>query len=136
MLTQTPYEIAIQLQKPFAATVEATRAALAAEGFGVLMEADFQATFLKKIGAQSPQYVLLGACSPNDAFEALKLEPDLGLLLPCNVIVRDAGNGMTRVAALDPMVQLRLSGNDALLPAAASVRERLARAMTALEKNS
>jgi len=134
MPTQLPYGISVALKQPFDVTVEAARAALAAEGFGVLMEADIKATFKKKIDADAPPYVILGACSPKDAFEALKLEPNLGLLLPCNVIVRDAGNGTTVVAALDALALLNLTGNDALLPAATAIRDRLARAMRALEK--
>ncbi|MHB1095428.1 MAG: DUF302 domain-containing protein [Gemmatimonadaceae bacterium] len=132
MTTKTPYGTTVQLRQPFEAAVEATRAALAAEGFGILMEADLKATFQKKLGAEHTPYVILGACSPRDAFEALKLEPDLGLLLPCTVIVRDAGNGVSHVAAIDPVVQLGLAGNTALAPAAAAIRERLARAMAAL----
>lgn len=132
MTTKTPYGISTQLTLPFEAAVEAARAALAAEGFGILMEADLKATFQKKLGAEHVPYVILGACSPRDAFEALKLEPDLGLLLPCNVIVRDAGNGQSHVAALDPVVLLGLTGNTALAPAAAGIRDRLARAIAAL----
>jgi uncharacterized protein (DUF302 family) len=96
------------------------------------MEADLKATFHKKLGAEHTPYVILGACSPRDAFEALKLEPDLGLLLPCNVIVRDAGSGRALVAALDPVTQMRLTGNAALEPAATAIRDRLARAIEAL----
>lgn len=136
MTTQTTYGLSVSLARPFDATVEAARAALAAEGFGILMEADLKATFQKKLGADSAPYVILGACSPRDAFEALKLEPDLGLLLPCNVIVRDAGDGTTRVSAIDPVVQLGLTGNAALLPAATSIKDRLARAIAALGKGA
>jgi len=135
MPIQLPYGISVELNKPFDVAVEAARAALAAEGFGVLMEADLKATFKKKLDADAPPYVILGACSPKDAFEALKLEPNLGLLLPCNVIVRDAGHGTTVVAALDALVQLTLTGNDALAPAATAIRDRLVRAMTALENS-
>jgi uncharacterized protein (DUF302 family) len=132
MSAPTPYGIAVLLNTPFDAAVEAARAALAAEGFGILMEADLKATFHKKLGLDHTPYVILGACSPRDAFEALTLEPDLGLLLPCNVIVRDAGEGRTQVSAIDPVVQLGLTGNAALAPAAATIRERLARAIAAL----
>ncbi|MBW7934881.1 MAG: DUF302 domain-containing protein [Gemmatimonadaceae bacterium] len=135
MPTQTPYGITIQLDRPFDQTVEATRAALAAEGFGILVEADLQATFKKKLDVDHTPYVLLGACSPRDAYEALQHEPDLGLLLPCNVIVRDAGNGKTHVAALDASVQLSLTGNTAVAPAAAAIRDRVIRALSALEKS-
>ena len=107
MTTATTYGLSISLDRPFEATVEATRAALAAEGFGVLMEADLRATFQKKLGVESPPYVILGACSPSHAREALNVDADLGLLLPCNVIVRrDEMSGRTRVAAIDPVVAL------------------------------
>jgi uncharacterized protein (DUF302 family) len=107
MTTTGTYGLSIDLDRPFEATVEATRAALAAEGFGVLMEADLRATFRKKLDVDTPPYVILGACSPKDALEALRLEPDLGLLLPCNVIVRgDQAAGRTHVAAIDPVVVL------------------------------
>ncbi len=136
MPTHTPYGITVQLDMPFEVAVAAARAALAAEGFGILMEADLQATFQKKLGAESAPYIILGACSPRDAFDALKLEPDLGLLLPCNVIVRDAGNGTSHVAAINPVVQLGVTGNAALMPAAAAIGERLVRAIAALEAAS
>jgi uncharacterized protein (DUF302 family) len=135
MTTATTYGLNITLDRPFDATVEATRAALAAEGFGVLMEADLRATFRKKLNVDTPPYVILGACSPPHALEALKADPDLGLLLPCNVIVRrDEAAGRTRVAAIDPVVVLGVAANPALHPVALVIRERLVRALAALEK--
>jgi uncharacterized protein (DUF302 family) len=134
MTTATPYALAIELDRPFDATVEATRVALAAEGFGILMEADLRATFQKKLGIDSAPYVILGACSPPQAHEALEVDPDLGLLLPCNVIVRrDVAAGCTRVAAIDPVVALGVAEQPALLPVAQQIRERLARVLVALE---
>lgn len=135
MTTTATYGLSIDLDRPFEATVEATRAALAAEGFGVLMEADLRATFQKKLNVDTPQYVILGACSPPHALEALKADPDLGLLLPCNVIVRrDEAAGRTRVAAIDPVVVLGVAANPALQPVAQVIRERLERVLAALEK--
>jgi uncharacterized protein (DUF302 family) len=137
MKTATAYGLSIDLDRPFEATVAATRAALAAEGFGVLMEADLRATFQKKLNVDTPPYVILGACSPPHALEALKADPDLGLLLPCNVIVRrDEAAGRTHVAAIDPVVVLGVAENPELQPVAAAIRERLVRVLAALDKAS
>ena len=134
MTTTTAYGIAIDLDRPFEATVEATRAALAAEGFGVLMESDLRATFQKKLGIDSAPYVILGACSPPHAREALAVDPDLGLLLPCNVIVRrDEKTGTTHVAVVDPVAALAVAAQPALEPVARVIRERLVRVLAALE---
>jgi uncharacterized protein (DUF302 family) len=130
----TPYGLSLDLDRPFDETVQATRDALAAEGFGVLMEADLRATFQKKLGVHSPPYVILGACSPAHAFDALGVDPDLGLLLPCNVIVRrDTAAGRTHVAAIDPVIALGISGQPQLEPVADHIRERLMRALASLE---
>ena len=135
MPTATNYGLSITLDRPFEATVDAARAALAAEGFGVLMEADLRATFQKKLGVDSAPYVILGACSPSHAREALNVDADLGLLLPCNVIVRrDEMSGRTRVAAIDPVVALSVAAQPALEPVARHIRERLERVLAALEK--
>ena len=129
------YGLSITIDRPFEDAVEAARGALAAEGFGILMEADLQATFRKKLGVETPSYVILGACSPPQAREALDVDPDLGLLLPCNVIVRtDAATGRTHVAAIDPVVALGIAAQPALEPVARQIRERLGRALHALEK--
>ena len=134
-MTATPtYGLSIDLARPFDATVDAPRAALAAEGFGVLMEADLRATFQKKLGVDSPPYVILGACSPAHAREALTVDPDLGLLLPCNVIVRrDEHLGTTHVAVIDPVVALGVAAQPALEPVARVIREKLVRVLAALE---
>ncbi len=132
----TPYGISVTLRRPFTATVEAARAALAEQGFGILMEADLQATFQKKLQQDSLPHVILGACAPATAFEALKVDPNLGLLLPCNVAVRAVDNGVTSVAAVDPVVMLGLTGKAELESAAADIRARLARALETLEKQS
>ncbi len=135
MPTATNYGLSITLDRPFEATVEATRTALAAEGFGVLMEGDLRATFQKKLGVDSAPYVILGACSPSHAREALNVDADLGLLLPCNVIVRrDEAAGRTRVAAIDPVIALSIAAQPALEPVARHIRERLERVLAALEK--
>jgi len=131
----TAYGMSITLDRPFAAAVEAARAALAAEGFGILMEADLQATFRNKLGLETPSYVILGACSAPQAREALDVDPDLGLLLPCNVIVRAEAAGRTHIAAIDPVVALGVAAQPALEPIARQIRERLARALNALKES-
>jgi len=137
MPAQTTYGLAITLDRPFDATVEGARAALAAEGFGILMEADLQATFKKKLALDTPSYIILGACSPPQARESLDVDPDLGLLLPCNVIVRrDEQAGRTIVAAVDPVVALGVAKQPALIPVAIAIRTRLARALDALERSA
>lgn len=133
MPDQTPYGMSVAVPRPFDAVVEQTRAALAAEGFGILMEADIRATFQKKLNVDSAPYVILGACSPAQAREALAVDADLGLLLPCNVIVRrDETASQTVVAAVDPLIALSVAQQPALVPVAEGIRARLARAIDAV----
>src|SRR5690348_8796939 len=131
MLETAPYAMAVDVDAPFPTVVERVRAALAREGFGVLTEIDVQATLAAKLGVEGPPYVILGACNPPLAHRGLQIEPDLGVLLPCNVVVRATG-AATRVAAMEPMAALGLSGNPALAPLAREARERLERALAAV----
>ena len=110
---------------PFDEAVTRVREELAAEGFGVLCEIDVQATLREKLGEEIEPYVILGACNPPLAHRALETEPDLGVLLPCNVIVYER-NGTTHVSAVDAERMLSIVDNHALTPIAAEVRERLA----------
>ena len=107
------------------------REELKQEGFGILTEIDVRATLKQKIDVDFPPYRILGACNPPIAHQALQAEPDVGLLLPCNVVVRQDGDHVL-VEALDPVVQLRVAGNDALMPAATDVRARITRALDRL----
>jgi len=118
----------------YARAVERTREELAKEGFGVLSEIDVAATLKKKLDVDFRPYIILGACNPPLAHRALTAERDLGLLLPCNVIVY-AGDkpGESVVAAMDPVRALALTGNDDIRPIAEDVRERLVRVLLALE---
>jgi uncharacterized protein (DUF302 family) len=128
----TPYGLGVTVSLPYDATVERVRDALAAEGFGVLTEIDVAATLKKKLDVDRPPYVILGACNPPLAHQALELETDIGLLLPCNVIVYATGTpNRTAVAALDPEAALRLTGRTDIAPLAAEVKARLRRVLEA-----
>lgn len=109
---------------PFDEAVTRVREELAAEGFGVLCEIDVQATLREKLGEEIEPYLILGACNPSLAHRALQAEPELGVLLPCNVIVYER-DGETRISAIDPERMLSIVGNDQLTPVAAEVKERL-----------
>jgi uncharacterized protein (DUF302 family) len=130
----TPYGIGTTVPLPYASAVERTKAALATEGFGVLSEIDVAATLEKKLGVHFRPYVILGACNPPLAHRALEAERDIGLLLPCNVIVYAADQpGHSVVAVLDPVEAMRLSGNEGMLPIAEEVKGRLIRVLNAVE---
>lgn len=109
------------------------RAVLAAEGFGVLTEIDVRATMKAKLGIDVPSQVILGACNPPIAHRAMEIEPSIGLLLPCNVVVREVGDG-TIVEAIDPGVLVEITGNPALQPVADEVGRLLSAALDALEQ--
>lgn len=131
----TRYGIGTTVSLPYEVAVERTREALAKEGFGVLTEIDVKATLKKKLDVDVSPYVILGACNPSLAHRALALERDIGLLLPCNVVVYAADTpGRTVVAAMDPLEALALTGNDAVQPVAKEARARLERAIESLER--
>ena len=106
------------------------RAALADAGFGVLTEIDVQATMKKKIDADMDGYVILGACNPKMAWEAIGLEPRIGAMLPCNVILRSVDGG-TEVSAVDPVASMSAVDNSELHTVAGQVRDMLVRAVDA-----
>jgi uncharacterized protein (DUF302 family) len=116
----------------FGVAVSRAKEALAREGFGVLTDIDVQATLKAKLGAEFPAYRILGACNPALAHRALQLEDKLGVLLPCNVIVRQAAPDRVEVAAIDPVASMERTGNPNLAAVAAEVRERLQRAVVAI----
>src|SRR5579863_10490825 len=116
------YYLGRMLPIAFDAVVTRTIDALKNEGFGVLTEIDVKETLKKKIGVDFPNYKILGACNPALAYEALKLENKVGTMLPCNVVVRDAGNGQTEVAAVDPVASMLAIDNPELRRAAEQVR--------------
>jgi uncharacterized protein (DUF302 family) len=112
-------------------TLERAAAALAAEGFGVLTEIDVAATLKKKLGKDMPPYKILGACNPQLAHRVIDLEPQIGTLLPCNVVVRVAG-GKTIVEIMDPDAVMKLVDTPGVAEVAKEVRERLERVLAAL----
>lgn len=118
------YTLSTPTDLPFDEAVARTREELAREGFGVLCEIDVQATLEKKLGVQREPYLILGACNPPLAHRALEAEPELGVLLPCNVVVYQE-QGHTHIAAVNAEQMLSIVGNDELGPTASEVRTRL-----------
>ncbi|KGD96634.1 DUF302 domain-containing protein [Rhizobium sp. YS-1r] len=110
----------------FNEVVERTKAALSNNGFGVLTEIDVKATMKKKLNTDLDDYLILGACNPGMAFEAIKMEPKVGAMLPCNVIIRSLGEEGVMVSAIDPVASMQAIDNDALKETAGKVRGMLA----------
>ncbi len=123
MLT-TSYTLSATTPLPFADAVGRVRTELKTEGFGVLCEIDVQATLREKLGVEGEPYLILGACNPPLAHQALQAEPDLGVLLLCNVVVYQHA-GETHISAIDPERMLSIVDNDELAPVAAGVKARL-----------
>ena len=117
----TSYTLSAHDPAPFADAVERVRDELKAEGFGVLCEIDVQATLREKLGVEGEPYLILGACNPPLAHQALEAEPELGVLLPCNVVVYER-DGETHISAIDAERMLSIVGNDELAPVAAEVQ--------------
>ena len=126
------YEFNVELAMPFDQAQAALREALLAEQFGVVSEIDVQGIFRAKMGKEIPAYRILGACNPGLADRVLAAEPNAGALLPCNVVVRDAGAGRTVVSFMDPVAVLGLSTSPAAHAVAADARARLERVVAKL----
>ena len=128
----TAYGMGKSLELPYEQAVARTCDALQQEGFGILTEIDVQATLKKKLDVDFRKYVILGACNPPLAYRGFQAELDIGLLLPCNVIVYEENAARSRVAILDPLVQLGIAGRPDLEPVAREARAKLERALGAL----
>ena len=121
------YGFSVQMSCGFDAAVDKVTEALKTEGFGVLTEIDVKATLKKKIDVDRRPYKILGACNPKLANQAINAEPDIGLLLPCNVVVREEDNGAIRVAFMDPNAVLGLVETSGIEQLAGEVRAKLER---------
>ena len=131
---QKDYVMSAEADLPFAEAVNRTRDLLKEAGYGVLCEIDVKAKLEEKLGAEREPYVILGACNPPLASEGLDTEPNLGVLLPCNVVVYER-EGRTRVAAVEPERMLSMVGNEELGPIASRVREDLGHVVAEIAKS-
>ena len=123
------YYFAKTIEASFEDAVSRTREALKAEGFGVITEIDVQKTLKTKIDVDFRPYLILGACNPAMAYEALKVEDKVGTMLPCNVVVQQLAKGRVEVAAIDPVASMQAIGNPALTEKAAEVAAKLQSAL-------
>ena len=127
------YGIRKTVDLPWAETVTRTKQALQDQGFGVLSEIDMREKLREKLGVETPPYVILGACNPPLAWKALQAVPEIGLLLPCNVIVYESADGGTVVSAVDPDAMLAIVGqHPAMAEVANDARARLEAAIAAI----
>jgi uncharacterized protein (DUF302 family) len=126
------YTVTRTFERSYEATVRAVREALAEQGFGVLTEIDLAGTLKQKLDVDIPPQVILGACRPPLAYAALRADPSVGALLPCNVVVRALEDGSTQVEILDPETMVTLTGEEELRPVADEARQRLLAALDSL----
>ena len=127
------YTMSVTVDRGYDDTVAAVREALADQGFGVLTEIDVRATMKAKLDLDVPAQIILGACRPQLAHQAMTASPSIAALLPCNVVVRsDEGSGRTVVEAIDPDVMSRFDGSQAICDVAAEAKERLGLALSAV----
>ena len=127
------FTLATTLDRPYDEAVEAVRTALGVQGFGILTEIDLKATLKAKLDVDVAPQVILGACRPALAYEALTVDPSIAAVLPCNVVVRAVNETTTVVEAFDPDAMMGLADNDALHTVAADAKQRLTAALAALD---
>ena len=127
----TAYGFGTTLPIPYKEAITRVKEALKAEGFGILTEIDVRRTMREKLDAEMEPYIIFGACNPPLAHRALEQEPDIGLLLPCNVVVRAEGNG-SRVEVADPQAMLGIVGNEELNAVSDEAKQRLQRVVSSL----
>jgi uncharacterized protein (DUF302 family) len=120
------------VKMPFSAALDRVTEALRAEGFGILTQIDVKATLKKKLDVDFREYLILGACNPPFAYQALQAEDKIGLMLPCNVILQGLGEGRVEVAAIDPVASMAAVENDQLREIGSQVRTRLSRVIDRL----
>ena len=132
-MTETRYGLRVELPVSYEEAIERATAALKTEGFGVLTTIDVKQTIKQKLDKDFRKYVILGACNPPIAYQALSAETEIGLLLPCNVVVYETEPGRSVVAAVAPLVTLGKVGNQALAPLGGEVDAKLRRVMAAVE---
>ncbi len=128
--------MSVHVDAPLDEALERTRAALADQGFGILTEIDVAATLKAKLDVDVPPQIILGACNAPLARQGLQIEPDLGLLLPCNVVVRTDDDGQTLVSALNPELMVTVPGRPELEPIAADAKARLQEALRVVAEQS
>lgn len=129
------YYFSTKIAGTFAEALGRTRDALQSEGFGIISEIDIQKTLREKIGSEFRPYVILGACNPRLAYEALRLEDKVGTMLPCNVVVQEVSDGI-EIAAVNPIASMQAIQNERLGEKAAAVAEKLSRAIVSLAGQS
>jgi uncharacterized protein (DUF302 family) len=129
------YFFRTELGLPFAAAVEKVKQVLGEEGFGIMAEIDVRATLKKRLAVEFRPYLILGVCHPPSAWQVLQEEEQIGLMLPCNMVVQEKGEGRCVVSAIDPESAMAAVGNPALAPIAAEVTGRLKKILEKIERN-
>jgi uncharacterized protein (DUF302 family) len=132
-MATTNFTLTTMLAQPYDEAVEAARAALGEQGFGILTEIDLKATLKNRLDVDVAPQIILGACRPALAYEALRVDPSIAAVLPCNVVVRALDETTTIVEAFDPDAMVALADNDALRAVAVDAKQRLTATLAALD---
>lgn len=126
------YYSAVIVDTDFETTLENVKIALKEQGFGVVSEINMQEKLKKGAGKEVPKYTILGACNPDGAYQALQIEEQIGVMLPCNVIVRETSTGKVEVAAINPQKTMQSIGNPNMIPLATEISDKLKNVLNAL----